>query len=282
MIPDPDHDPNDGNPFSGTIYLCDAFPDGIPKDIHFDGFDHRLPYPGDHGIRFLFNEEREVVLRGYEREIPPEKRERDVTESARTWTQEITGLLRRRLAVVADLLDASALMAPVREDNSPAVWSFDDFVALGISTTGPRDLDLDDSEGFKEWKPLSAEELSDLIPDGVDLYIDQRGPLLPARDLHQANLPLLRAARALQANQAERNTLLEEIHRSAVYQLSSEEHVPSPIAQRVPIFSSLLALRIFAGDMPYIRIPGREAANALPSGHKLILDPGQPYAIEIN
>lgn len=32
---------------------CDAFPDGIPDEI-FDGtFDHREPYDGDHGIRFI-------------------------------------------------------------------------------------------------------------------------------------------------------------------------------------------------------------------------------------
>ena len=31
--------------------VCDAFPDGIPEEI-LRGYDHRKPYPGDHGIRF--------------------------------------------------------------------------------------------------------------------------------------------------------------------------------------------------------------------------------------
>ena len=33
--------------------VCDAFPKrGIPARILADRFDHRRPYPGDHGIRF--------------------------------------------------------------------------------------------------------------------------------------------------------------------------------------------------------------------------------------
>ena len=31
---------------------CDAFPNGIPKEIHINKFDHKNPYPGDNGIRF--------------------------------------------------------------------------------------------------------------------------------------------------------------------------------------------------------------------------------------
>jgi hypothetical protein len=35
---------------------CDAFPDGIPTEVYFE-YDHRLPYPGDHGIRFEMKDE---------------------------------------------------------------------------------------------------------------------------------------------------------------------------------------------------------------------------------
>ena len=31
---------------------CKAFPQRIPKEIMFDGFDHTKPYPGDGGIRY--------------------------------------------------------------------------------------------------------------------------------------------------------------------------------------------------------------------------------------
>jgi hypothetical protein len=31
---------------------CAAFPSGIPAAILIDGYDHRKPYPGDHGILF--------------------------------------------------------------------------------------------------------------------------------------------------------------------------------------------------------------------------------------
>ena len=31
---------------------CDAFPDSIPDEVLFGEFDHREPYPGDHGIQY--------------------------------------------------------------------------------------------------------------------------------------------------------------------------------------------------------------------------------------
>ena len=33
-------------------WTCDAFPDGIPREIKLDEVDHRKPIEGDHGIQF--------------------------------------------------------------------------------------------------------------------------------------------------------------------------------------------------------------------------------------
>ena len=37
---------------AGRRETCDAFPQGIPDAIFLEGFDHRMPFPGDGGIRF--------------------------------------------------------------------------------------------------------------------------------------------------------------------------------------------------------------------------------------
>jgi hypothetical protein len=36
----------------GTLN-CTAFPNGIPQDILLDRFDHKNPFPGDKGIRWM-------------------------------------------------------------------------------------------------------------------------------------------------------------------------------------------------------------------------------------
>ena len=43
---------NDDN-VDGDVTTCQAFPNGIPDDILRKGFDHRLEYQGDNGVRFV-------------------------------------------------------------------------------------------------------------------------------------------------------------------------------------------------------------------------------------
>jgi hypothetical protein len=31
---------------------CEAYPEGIPGDIFWEGYDHRRPFPGDRGITY--------------------------------------------------------------------------------------------------------------------------------------------------------------------------------------------------------------------------------------
>ena len=44
---------------TGRGRTCTAFPQGIPQEILQNRFDHRKPYPGDHGIRFQAEEDLE-------------------------------------------------------------------------------------------------------------------------------------------------------------------------------------------------------------------------------
>jgi hypothetical protein len=45
---------------------CDAFPNVIPGDIWFGGFDHRNPHEGDHGVRFVLEPGERNVLELWE------------------------------------------------------------------------------------------------------------------------------------------------------------------------------------------------------------------------
>ncbi|MFF7358949.1 hypothetical protein ACFZA1_41070 [Streptomyces filipinensis] len=66
--------PEAKNSLDQWIPYCDAFPEGIPRSIYQGGFDHRLPYPGDHGVRFELHAGKERVLALYEKLVPEERR----------------------------------------------------------------------------------------------------------------------------------------------------------------------------------------------------------------
>ena len=46
----------------GTGLACAAFPKGIPHTIFVGTTDHRLPYPGDFGIRWSESPEYNAIL----------------------------------------------------------------------------------------------------------------------------------------------------------------------------------------------------------------------------
>lgn len=44
---------------------CNAFPEGIPEAILFEGEDHRRAYPHDNGVRFELNPDKADLLEVY-------------------------------------------------------------------------------------------------------------------------------------------------------------------------------------------------------------------------
>jgi len=45
--------------------VCPAFPDGIPTQIWYGKYDHKNPFPGDHGLQFKSKTPKEDEARDY-------------------------------------------------------------------------------------------------------------------------------------------------------------------------------------------------------------------------
>ncbi|MGI5421554.1 hypothetical protein [Actinomadura luteofluorescens] len=260
-VPDPDwgpdenHDPLD----TGSLYFCAAFPDGIPQDIKLLGFDHRLPYPADGGVRHELRRDRADLLAAFEEETPADIRHRDVEASAQAWMRQIAVLKERRLRLAEFLLYAGELAVPVRGDGTPASWDFDDFRMLAVSTSGPIELDLDESDGFHGWRSVSLNEIIADVAEDVLLYVDKRGPLLPVGAFHTFDIPLYRTVRDGSEGQ-----LRQEFPEALVYRPKGERAV----------FTSLLALEAARGTT--VRWEPVRGRDVLAEG-ELVIDPGRPH-----
>ncbi|MBC6463348.1 hypothetical protein, partial [Actinomadura sp. HBU206391] len=213
-FPNPEADPDDhSKPYDTFIDFCAAFPDGIPTDISLGGFDHRLPYPGDHGVHFEFKEGKEFLLDRFEKEYSPGQRGRDVTQSAREWARTMAQLRGRRLTVVESILDSTHLMIAVRDDGTPALWDLDEFRWLAVSTTGSWVLGIDEPSDFAAWAAISVEQLARQTPEDLFLWVDRSGPLLPVRELEKVSFSLLQTARAHANGQTDGQALAEDFRR---------------------------------------------------------------------
>lgn len=186
-LPNPDHDPAEGKPFSSMIHYCEAFPDGIPTDIYLEGFDHRLPYPGDHGIRFLQKPGKEHLLDSYESETPEATRVRDVSKSAADYARQVYLLIKRRTDLI-NRLESSELLVPVRSDGELAAIKIEEIQWILISTTG-KPLEADVPNDCATWRTIMLSQLIPLLANNAILYVDGKGPLIPARYLVDTERP---------------------------------------------------------------------------------------------
>ncbi|GLY86718.1 hypothetical protein [Actinoallomurus iriomotensis] len=173
------------SPYTLETWFCVAFPDGIPGDIYPGGYDHRLPYPGDRGIRFELKDAGEGLLQEYERRVPEKQRTRDVTETAREHAKHRDLLLDRRTLMAERLAEAPSLEIPVREDGAPAVLNVGSARWLGVTTNGTPARGWRIPEDCTGWERITLDRLVSDMSDDTMLYIDEQGPLLPVRDIRR-------------------------------------------------------------------------------------------------
>jgi hypothetical protein len=277
-IPNPDHDGKNTETIS--IATCRAFPDGIPRDIIRHEFDHRNPYPGDRGIRYELAPGLEKRLAIYESEVPEEKRTWDVRESARKHAVATQELWVRRLPMLEKVID-SEVRVPVVEDGEPLIWSFSDGLSwLDVSTlpSNTRTWSGATSETSR-WDPVELASIVERKREAREfiLYIDGETPVLPVRNLREADLGLLRAVR--QASGSGGTSHLLNVFRDSTVYVPAEAGPGT--SGRIEVFSSALALGARFGHVEWRAVPGAEILEALPAGIELILDEGRPHATRL-
>ncbi|XRQ08992.1 hypothetical protein ACN3XK_73030 [Actinomadura welshii] len=109
----------------------------------FGGFDHRLSYPGDRGVRHQLRAGKEDSLASYEEETPLDVRARDVTAESEEWLRQVMELKARQLRLVESLLMGPGFMVPFRDDGSLVIWELSESRMLELSTGDPTELDID-------------------------------------------------------------------------------------------------------------------------------------------